>query len=57
MCDMPQEFDAVITHQLGDVCGAVVTDGCKMCEDHCKKPGKCKVHKEPTVFDYEYVGG
>jgi hypothetical protein len=50
-------FGEEVRYQIGDVCGVEASEDCKWCEDHCKKPDKCKVHKEPTVFDYEYVGG
>ncbi len=42
---MPSSIDIPIKHQIGDVCGVAVLDGCKMCADHCKKPAKCAVHK------------
>jgi DNA polymerase I-like protein with 3'-5' exonuclease and polymerase domains len=55
--DMMFAFGEEVRYQIGDVCGVEASEDCKWCEDHCKKPDKCKVHKEPTVFDYEYVGG
>jgi hypothetical protein len=52
--DMPCDFDVPLLHQPGDVCGVEVLEGCKWCEDHCKKPETCAVHKP---LEIEYTGG
>jgi hypothetical protein len=52
--DMPSEFDTPILHQIGDVCGVEASEDCKWCEDHCKKPETCAVHKPLAI---EYTGG
>jgi DNA polymerase I-like protein with 3'-5' exonuclease and polymerase domains len=52
--DMPCDFDVPLLHQPGDVCGVEVSEGCKWCEDHCKKPETCAVHKP---LEIEYTGG
>ena len=47
--NIPDDPAMPVLHQPGDVCGVETTDDCKWCDEHCKKPDACKVHKTVLV--------
>ena len=51
--EIPDDPSTPPSHQPDDVCGVETTDGCKMCEEHCKNPDKCELHK--TVLQGYYT--
>jgi hypothetical protein len=53
--EIPDDPSTPPSHQPDDVCGVETTDGCKMCEEHCKNPDKCELHK--TVLQGYYTEG